>query len=85
MTLFDAAYELEELARGQRPARARIQRGLRALAPLLKQGNCDPRLHDAAFLLETLLLPGTTLDRSTRGLARAGELAVAVRGAGFGA
>ncbi len=83
MTLFDAAYELEELARGQPPGRARIQRGLRALAPLLKQSNCDPRLHDAAFLLETLLVQGTSLDRSAGGLVRAGELASVVRSATF--
>lgn len=36
MTLFDAAHELEELAAGRQPDRARVQRGLRALAPLLK-------------------------------------------------
>ena len=81
MTLFDAAYELEELAAGRPADPGRLRRGLRALAPYLKQANCDPRLQDASFLLEKFLLSSITLDRSTTGLARANDLAAAVRNA----
>ena len=81
MTLFDAAYELEELAAGQPPDPGRLRRGLRALAHYLKQADCNSRLQDASFSLEMLLVPSTTLDRSTAGLARANDLGAAVRNA----
>jgi len=79
MTLFDAAYALNELAAGRSPDRARVAAGARALDRVRVEAvPADRDLLTAANELH-LVASGAAIDLGKRGPARAAALAEAAR------
>ena len=78
MSLFDAAYCLDELSVGRMPDRDRLLAGAMALHSRRLMGTADQNLLDADAGLEALA-SGGRLDLSEHGQARAAVLAALVR------
>ena len=77
MSLFDAAYCLDELSVGRTPDQARLCAGALALRTRRLMGTANQNLLDAGAGLEALASGGTRL--SEHGQARAAVLAALVR------
>lgn len=78
MTLLDAALELDDLAAGRTPDRARLLTGALALDTLRHASTADRDLLDAGAGLQTLATGGV-LELDMQGRDRAAQLAAAVR------
>lgn len=78
MSLFDAAYCLDELSVGRIPDRARLLSGALALHTRRLMGTANQNLLDAGAGLEALAAGGT-LDLSEQVKARAAVLAALLR------
>ncbi len=79
MSLAAAASTLDELAAGQVPDQTRAMRGPKALDPFFLQGGREQTLHDAAALLELVVVRDGTLTTLAQTRARAAASADAVR------